>query len=240
MASNLVADTCIGQHSLCIMRVAALAADCAPAGGADSGIVSLGLITATATAEIKEGRRLEPTNGCGRAGWQYVEPDATTGYTITGEGLYHDLEMKYLMFGGTLANGKGGGAFAGKTIAYAEPHYTDAQTNGFYLEMIVRNAGEGVGECAVGGEELPYATGYIFGKCRARAGDINFSDQMIPFTFSINAESNPALYDGPWNDYPAVGYIPNSPKVEAQYSQAEYEAIFATARCGFQTLPAGS
>jgi hypothetical protein len=54
------------------------------------------------------------------------------------------------------------------------------------------------------------------------------------------ATSNPALFNGPWNDWVGDGYIPNSPSVEVQYSRAEYEAIAAVARCGFQTLPAAS
>lgn len=239
MASNLVGDICIGQHSVCIMRVARLDDDCSPLGGTDSGVVSLGIVTATASPTVLEGRRLEPRTGCGKVGFRYVEEDKVTGYTITGEGLYHDLEMKYIMFGGRTIVGSANSDFQGKTIGYAEPGDDDEAPN-IYTEFIVRNAAADVGECSVGGAELPYATGYIFGKGKARSGDINFSDQEIPFTFTLTTEANPALFDGPWNDWVGAGYIPNSPKVEIQYSQAEYEAILAVARCGFQTLPSAS
>lgn len=241
MASNLAGAVCIGQHSVCLLRVAALADDCSPAGGADSGIVSLGLVSLTATPDVTEGRVFEPTNGCGRTLWTYEEPDVIKRYNITGEIGFHDLEMKYLMFAGSLITGHATASdFPNKTIGYAVPHYTDAASNGVYLEAVVRNTAEGVGECSSAGVDVPYATGYIFGKAKLTPGDRTLESDVSNVAFTGRATSNPNLFDGPWNDFPGSGYIPNSPMVEIQYSQAEYEAMAAVARCGFQTLPAAS
>jgi hypothetical protein len=241
MATNLQGDVCIGQHSVCLLRAAALADDCSPAGGTDSGIVTLGIITLTASAEVEEGRRFRPKNGCGRVSWVHEEADVITGYNLTGELSYHDLEMKYLLFGGTLITGHGTASdYPGKTIGYAVPHYQDAPTNGVYLEVLVRNVSAESGECAAQGDDVPYATGYIFGKAKLTTGDRTFEDAESSVPFTGRATSNPALFNGPWNDWVGDGYIPNSPSVEVQYSRAEYEAIAAVARCGFQTLPAAS
>lgn len=241
MASNLAGDVCIGQHSVCLLRAAALDSSCVPVGGADSGIVTLGIITMTASAEVEEGRVFEPKNGCGRIGYTFEEPDTIKRFNLTGELLYHDLEMKYLLFGGSLITGHASASdFPNKNIGYAVPHYSDTQSNGVYLEVIVRTAAEGVGECASQGDEVPYAVGYIFGKTKLTPGDQTFEDAESPVTFSGRATGNPNLFNGPWNDWPGSGYIPNSAKVEVQYSRDEYDAIATVARCGFQTLPAGS
>jgi len=241
MATNLAGDVCIGQHSVCLLRVAALAADCSPAGGADSGIVSVGLVTLTATPDVQEGRVFEPVNGCGSPLWTYEEADVIKRYNLTGEIGYHDLEMKYLLFGGRLITGHASASdFPNKTIGHAVPHFTDAATNGVYLEAIVRNVSAESGECSADGEDVPYATGYIFGKAKLTPGDMTLESAEQNVTFTGRATGNPSLYNGPWNDYPGSEYIPNSPKIEIQYSRAEYDAIAAVARCGFQTLPAAS
>ena len=241
MASNLAGDVCIIQHSACLIRVAALDSGCVPVGGADSGIVSIGIVTLTATPEVEEGRVFEPKNGCGTVLATYEEADVIKRYNLTGEIGYHDLEQKYLMFGGSLITGHASNSdFPNKNIGYAVPHYTDAQGQGVYLEVIVKNSAQGIGECASQGEDVPAATGYIFGKVKLTPGDHTFEDAYAPVAFTGRASSNPNLFNGPWNDWPGNGYIPNSPMVEIQYSVDEYDAIAAAARCGFQTLPAAS
>jgi hypothetical protein len=241
MATNLAGGVCLGQHSVCLLRAAALDSSCVPVGGTDSGIVTLGIITLTASAEVEEGRVFEPKNGCGRISWTYEEPDVVKRYNLTGELSYHDPEMKYLLFGGSLITGHASASdFPNKVIGWAAPHYTDEQSNGVYLEVITRTAAEGIGECASQGDEVPYASGYIFGKVKLTPGDLTFEDAESTVPFTGVASSNPNLFNGPWNDWVGDGYIPNGPVIQVFYSRAEYDAIATVARCGFQTLPAGS
>lgn len=242
MATNLVGDVCIGQHSLCLLRVSALDTDCSPLGGADSGIVSLGMVSMSATAEVEEGRRIEPKNGCGQISYTYSEQDVIKRYTISGEMNYHDIELKRTLFGGTLIVGHATNSdFPGENIGFAERHHTSTQVyNGVYLEVIVKAASATAGDCAGAAANLPYAVGYIFGRAKLRPGDRTFDENNSVFSFTGTAEGNPNLFNGPWNDYPGVGYTPNSPVVEVQYSLAEYQAMLAVARCGYQTLPAAS
>jgi hypothetical protein len=67
-----------------------------------------------------------------------------------------------------------------------------------------------------------------------------FEDDVARRTFTGTAVSNPALFNGPWNDYPGLGYIPNTPYLYVGYSDAEYELILAEAAPGYADLPAGS
>lgn len=241
MASNLVGPICIGQHSVCILRVAALDTDCSPLQGTNGGIVTLGLVSLTADPEVREGRRFEPTNGCGDTAWIFEEEDRVLRYSLSGELTYHDLELKQMLFGGTLINGAAGGPFVGKVAGYAERDYSDtAARNGVYLEVIVRAASAVSGDCAVGATTTAYAVGYIFGKAKLRPGTRTFENAESVVTFEGVSTSNPNLFNGPWNDYPLTGYIPKSPVVEAHYSQSQYATIAATASCGFLNLPASS
>lgn len=237
MASNLAGDTCIGQHSVCIARAALLGSDCAPVGGPDSGIVTAGLITATATPEYRETRRIEPTTGCGQIGFTYEEVGCKLRETLTGEFLFHDWEMMTLLFGGVAIEGSPAGEFSGQVIGWAGPSCPEEVPASIYLEFIVKNASQDVGDCQVAGSEFPTYTGHIFGKVQLTSGATTFNDQHIPVPFDGFAVKNPNLVLGPWNDWPGDGPIPSSPHIEVGYSQAEYEAIAATVACGYQDLP---
>jgi hypothetical protein len=240
MATNLAGDICIGQFNVCLLRAARLDADCKPSGGVDSGIITPGIVNMTASPDIEEGTVFEPKNGCGKIAWTYEEPDVVKRYNLSGNFIFHDWEMMELLFGGNVINGRSGGPYPGKVIGYARPRFDDPPTTGVYIEVITKNSGEGVGDCTSETGGFPPYTGHIFGKVRLTPGERSFENDVAQVAFTGKATSNPNLFDGPWNDYPGAGYAPNSPYFEVGYSQAEYEAIEALARCGYQTLPMGS
>lgn len=237
MASNLAGETCIGQHSTCLLRAASLSADCSVVGGADSGIITTGIVTATYTPEYTDTRTIEPLNGCGDPLYSFVQPGKLRRGTIAGEIGFHDWEMKKILFGGTLVIGKAGGPFAGEVIGWSAPGFDDPVPDPVYLEIIVKNVSAELGECASAENPFPTNTGYIFGKCRLTIDAHTFNDDALMVPFTGTAEANPNLVFGPWNDWPGEGVVPNSPMVEAGYSQAEWEAIAGAAACGYQLLP---
>jgi hypothetical protein len=240
MASALPGAVCVGQHSVCLIRAAVLAADCTPVGGADSGIVTSGIITATATPELLEGQTIEQVDGCGDIAWSYETPSRIRKYNLTGELTYFDHEAMSILFGGAVIVGAGGSDFSGDSIGWAAPNYTDAAPDQVYVEFITKVAGAGIGECGDVLDPIPAAVGHIFGKARFVPGDRTFAAEAATLAFTATNVANPNLGTGPWGDFPGTGGIPNSPYVQVSYSQAEYDAILATAACGFATLPAGS
>lgn len=241
MATNLAGGVCIGQFNACVVRAARLGADCHPSGGADSGIVTAALATLTADPDIEEGQVFEPKNGCGSIVYTYRQEDRIKRYNLSGELLFFDYEMMALLFGGSTILGRAAGSFSGKVIGYADRLFSAAPRNGTYLEIIRQVATPDGGDCVQsGGTATPAAIGHIFGKCRLIPGSMTFENDVARVTFTGYGENNPWLTNGPWNDYPGTGYIPNSPHVEVAYSTSEYNAILATVTCGHQTLPAGS
>jgi len=240
MASNLAGDICLGQFNACLVRAARLTDGCKVEGGTDSGLVTPGLVTLTATPDIEEGQVFEPKTACGSIAWTYEEPDRVKRYNLTGSFIFHDFEMMQLLFGGQVINGAVGSDFAGEVVGYAVPNYDAAPTKGVYLEIITQAVGQGVGDCTNGGTDFPTYVGHIFGKVRLVPGERVFENDVAQVNFTGKATANQNLYDGPWNDYTGAGYIPNSPYVQIGYSNAEYTAMEALARCGYQTLPAGS
>lgn len=240
MASNLAGDICLGQFNACLFRVALLDDDCTPIGGTDSGIVTPGIVSLTATPDVEEGTVFEPKTGCGSIAWTYEEPDRVKRYNLSGQFIYIDFEMDQMLFGGSLVTGRGGGPFSGEVIGHAEPNFRDTPAPNVYLEVITQTSGAGVGDCVTSGAAFPTHIGYIFGKVRMTPGEKTFENGEYTVNLTGKATNNPNLFDGPWNDYPGAGYIPNSPLIKVGYSREEYEAIEAVARCGFQTLPAGS
>lgn len=240
MASALPGDICVGQHSVCIVRAALLDTDCTPLGGEDGGFISAGIVTATASPVLKEGTKFEPETGCGDIAWTYEKKDQIRSYTVTGELVFFDHEMMEILFGGTVIVGDTGTAFDGDNIGWAAPNYTDDPPPSKYLEFLVLTAGAGLGECVDPASPFPAAVGHIFGKIDLVPGDMTFANEASSVNFTGTSVANPNLGDGPWDDWPGVTDIPNSPHIQVSYGQTEYDAIADLAACGYQTLPANT
>lgn len=237
MASNLPGSICVGQHSVCIIRVARLLPDCSPQGNTDGGFVTAGIITATATPELQEGQSFEPINGCGDIAWTFETPDRIRKFTLAGELAFFDHEMMEVLFGGSIIVGNAGD-FSGDNIGWAAPNYTDPAPPANYIEFITKVAAEGVGECNPAGDPFPTAVGHIFGKARLTPGDRTFAAEAATVAFTGESVANSNLGDGPWQDWTGIGSIPTSPYVQVSYDDSEYDAIAALAACGWQDLPA--
>jgi hypothetical protein len=238
MASALPGEICVGEHSVCLVRAALLGPDCAPVGGADTGIVTTGIITATATPEFIDGASFEPVTGCGRIAWAYETRSQIRRYTLSGELTYFDHEAMSILFGGDLIVGDVGSAFAGDNIGWASPFYTDVDVpDNIYIEFITLTAGEGVGDCGNPGDPFPAAVGHIFPKASLNPGERTMEFDAATLSFDGFSVNNPNIGTGPWEDFPGVGGIPNTGYVRVSYSQDEYDAIVDLAACGFQATP---
>jgi len=239
MASALPGAVCVGQHSVCIIRAAQLTSTCYPVGGVDSGIVTSGIITATASPELLDGQTFEQIDGCGDIAWTYETPARIRKYNLTGELTYFDHEAMEILFGGAVIVGGSTSDFVGDSIGWAAPNYTEVAPDPVYVEFITKVTAAGVGDCAPGGN-VPVAVGHVFGKSRFTPGDRTFAAEAATMAFTATNQANPNLGAGPWQDFPGVGAMPNSPYFQVSYSQAEYDVIVAAAACGYQTLPTGS
>lgn len=239
MASNLPGDICVGQHSVCIVRAAKLKPNCRPLGGVDSGFITAGIISATASPVLQEAQTLESVNGCGRISFTVERPAQIRAYDLSGELTFFDHEMMAILFGGEVIVGSAGSDFTGDNIGWAAPNYTEDPPAPVYVEFIVKTVGEGIGDCG-SADGVPAAVGHIFGKANLIPGDLSLGNEVSNVSFSGRSVANPNLFDGPWNDWPGVGNIPNSPHAQVSYSLDEYTAIEDLAACGYATLPAGS
>lgn len=241
MATNLAGGVCIGELNACVVRAARLDSDCSPTGGADTGIVTAGLVTMNLDPDIEAGQVFRPRNACGTILYNVRQEDRIMGWNVSGEFAFFDYEMIALMFGHSTILGLGSGSFSGKVIGHASRLYNAAAQNGIYLEVIRQVATQDGGDCPqTSGVATPAAAGHIFGKAKLIPGAITFENDVARVTFTGYAQANNYLFNGPWNDYPGVGYIPNAPWVEIAYSTSEYNTILATIGCGFKTLPSGS
>lgn len=240
MPSVLPTTENIGLTGVCLFRVARLASDCSPLGGNGSGYITAGIIDFTATPDIQEGTTIAPTTGCGVTAYRKVRQDRLNGYNISGNLVFFDDEGSFQMFGGGVIYGDSGGAFNGEVIGWYAPNYDAAESNGVYLEVISQRIAEGAGDCVSSAGGRPTYVGHVFGKVLLTPGELSLQDDAINMPFTGKASANPALYDGPWNDWPGEGYIPTAPYLRVGYTDAEYAAILAAAAAGTQDLPAGS
>lgn len=240
MPSALPTTENIGITGVCLFRVARLASDCSPLGGNGSGYVTAGIADFTATPDVEEGNTIAPTNGCGVTVYRKVRQDRLNGYNLQGNLWFFDPEAMFQMFGGSVITGAAGGDFENEVIGWASRNYDSAETNGVYLEVIGQRIAEGAGDCISSAGGRPTYQGFIFGKTLLTPGELSMSDDALQLPFTGKASGNPALYDGPWNDFPGDGYIPNAPIVTIGYTDDEYATILASVAAGAQDLPAAS
>ena len=240
MASNIAGGVNIGELGACVVRAARLGANCTPVGGVNGGIVTAGLVTMTRDPQIEEGTRYEPKSACGATLFTYERDDKILRQNLSGEFGFSDFEMMALLFGGDVVLGKVGGDFAGEVIGYYDPLYNAPPRNGAYLEVITTAIEEGAGSCVASDGGAPVAIGHIFGKTKLRMGSSTYADAVINVAFAGTGTNNPNLFDGPWDDWPGAGYVPNSSYIKVGYTQAEYDAILAAVTVGYVDLPTGS
>lgn len=240
MSSNIAGGVNIAELSAAVIRAARLNRNCVPTGGVNGGICTAGIVTLTADPEIEEGTVFEPKNGKGEYLFVSERDPRIKRQNLSGELGFSNFEVMALLFGGDLILGKAGGSFAGEVIGYADPLYNAPARYGSYLEVITEVVEEGAGGCLASDGTVPVAIGHIFGKTKLHAGSATFADEVFKVTFAGKGTNNPNLYNGPWNDYPGAGYIPNSAHVRVGYTQAEYDAILAAVDVGYVDLPTGS
>lgn len=240
MASALPGDICVGQHSVCLVRAALLGPNCVPVGGVDAGIITTGIVTATASPEMIDGASFEPLTGCGDIAWTYETRDKIRRWTLSGELSYFDHEAMEILFGGDVIVGDTGTPFAGDNIGWASPWYTDEEPPSVYLEFITKTAGQGVGDCAAPDDPFPGYVGHIFPKASLVPGDRTFEFDVATLAFDGFSVANPNLDDGPWGDFPGTGGIPTTGYLQVSYSNEQYAAMLEDAACGYATLPAFS
>jgi hypothetical protein len=196
--------------------------------------------TFQSSPDIEEGVRIEPKNACGEIVYTYEGANLVKRHNLSGELYFFDPEAAFVMFGGEVLLGASAGDYAGKAIGWASPNYTDAPTNGVYLEIITTAIGEGAGDCQTSADAYPPYIGHIWGKAKLTLGDRTFEEDAARVTFTGTATGNPNLFDGPWNDYPIEGEVANTPYQYVGYSQAEFDTILADAGPGCADLPTAS
>ena len=248
MATALAGSQAIGQYDVCILRAGRLNADCSPYYGSNGGIITAGIVDMTASAELKAGANVELENGCGELLLNVAKRDRVKFRNLSGSFGLFDYEMMEILFGGHLIHGAAGTDFAGEVIGWGEPGIDDDDPNPCVLEVIVKNAGKGLGACQTPGSSTDYPTytGYIFPKCALTFGERSFAQGGQTLTFTGKSEQNPNYGSGPWRDWDntaAEVFPTTSPMVMVGYDNLA--AILATsglseARVGYVSTPAAS
>jgi hypothetical protein len=206
MASNLANDTCIGQYKLCYIRVVRLGANCTPATGTDSAVISVGAVSIQASPELEEATAFEGKNGCGTVIFDATGQDKIKRWNLTGDLITFDWELLNLLFGGAVIVGDSGTDFPGKAIGYAMPGPAEEDTSGVSLEIWVKNT-TGTGTCVTGTVVAEW-TRHVFPRVLATPGDRTFEEDIAHFNFTGRGTENLNWGDGPFDDYPGVGNAP--------------------------------
>lgn len=236
MATNLAGGFCIAQAKLCYLRVGSLTTTCAPAVGANAGVVTDGIVTLTRSAEIEEGQEYQFKNGCGQIKAQSNDVDRLKWYNLTGEIFTMDYELMQIMFGGSLITADVGEDYAGKTIGYCRPSGSALATNGVSVELWVETVIGTGGGCSTDATAPQYVR-HVFPRVTFIEGDRTFENDGARFTFDGKAYENPAWGNGPWNDYPGV-YPACTDSAHFEFIEQEVPANVLDATCGYITVPA--
>ena len=226
---------CHVERSACAIRATRLDASCLPVEGEGNAAISTAIATITATPDVTEGARFNPTNACGAVIFTAADPNVTTRYTLEMELITTDFELIELLTSSSLILGAAdagpSNSWAGDTIGLARPGPTTGSSAGAALEVWVK-AGSGVGACGPASTNPPYVR-HVFPRVLLEQGTRTFENDVANVTFTGFAESNNAWGLGPWGDYP--GEDPAADTGSPWYSH--YDTALPDASCGYIDVP---
>ncbi len=225
---------CFIQRSACALRVVRLGADCYPVAGEGNGAVATAIATITSTPDVTEGTRFNPADACGRTVFSASNPNVTNRYTLEMELITRDYEMLEIMTSCSLILGAAdagpGNAWAGKAIGLARPGPSTPASDGFGLEVWVKNAAAGANSCGPASTNPPYVR-HVWPRVIAELGAHTFEDGVANVTISGVAESNAAWGEGPWGDFPGADPLTTEPWAEF------FDTDVPEAECGAIEVP---
>lgn len=224
---------CFIQRSACAIRVARLGSDCFPVAGAGNGAIASAIATMTATPDVTEGTRFNPSDACGRTVFSASNPNVTNRYNVDLEIITTDYELIEIMTSASLILGAAdagpSNAWAGLAIGIARPGPTTTASYGVGLDIWVKN-GSGDGPCGPASTNPPYVR-HTFPRLLLELGDRTFEDNVANVKFTGTAESNNAWDMGPWGDFPGAEGIGSSPWAE------HFDTSVPEAECGAIEVP---
>ena len=217
---------CIAERSVCGIRAVRLDAGCVPLLGPTDGAFAAAVATINLTADVQEGTKFEPVDGCGRVAYTAEDPDVVKRYNITMELVTLDFELLELLTDSTLLLGAAGTPMAGETIGIAEPGANTPNKNGVGLEIWTKTA-FGTGACGDAETGNPNWIRHVLPLTKLRHGDRTFANEHANQSFSGTVNANPN-YGDPWGDLPVEGGLdPNSPH------QRFYDFDIPVESCGY-------
>lgn len=232
----IVGDGCFIQRSACALRITRLGADCSPVAGVGNGAIATAIATITATPDVTEGTSFNPTDACGRVVFSAKDPSVTNRYTFEMELIGVDYEFIEIATSSSLILGASGsgpsGSWANKAIGIERPGPTTANTDGFGLEVWVKN-GAGTGSCGPASTNPPYVR-HVFPRVLAELGARTFTNEVANATFSGTAEANISWGEGPYGDFPGATVPGGTPWMEF----FDVAANLPEAECGAVEVPA--
>jgi len=244
MSSHTPGNVLIGGHDVCYIRVGVLNDDCTPLYSATAGVITPGIVSVQASAEIEQGQTLDFKTGCGDIRMSIAKPDRTKRRNLSGVLLFHDIELLYLLGGGYSVAGTAAN-FTGKTVAWGEAgvgFYGSGQANPTVcLDFLVQAAADGTGDCSSGGSAPTYIM-YTFPRVRCNIGNVNLQEGIITVPFDGKGTANPNIGSGPWRDYDNIMAMPfptYSPMVITELSSLSVLNM-GDGSVGWQTTPGAS
>lgn len=211
-----MSSQCYHTLSVCMSRVAKLAANGAPLAGAKNLYVTDSIISVTLSVQLKAGQDFEQDNGCGELCFAFKNRDQIKGLDLQSSFCQEDPELTQLLSGGDLLT------TGGNTTGYALPYVgTVPNPNGVSLEIWTKNIDGSAVDAS-----YPYVR-WVFGRTYWTPADTTFAAGPIVHPFTGKADENAHWDDGPVNDW---DYISD------RLYQYNGDTDLPTSACGAQAL----
>ena len=204
-------NTCLGQVSVCALRVARLQDDGVPLPGADNLYVSDALAELTVTAVYTDGEEIEENNACGATLVSYRAPDTFKRLDFTLNLVIPDPELSEMLSQNSEAITASGGR-----VGYGYPSIGQLPSlGGVSLEFWSKQIDDGTQDA-----DFPWAWWVMPRARNLRVGDRTFGSGAVPTSFAGQAYENENWFDGPLNDWPSTSdrvlqWIPSATIPEA-------------------------
>lgn len=223
-------SVCLGSARVCALRVARLNDGCQIVKGAKNAVSSTAIVRLVASPEYETGDEFIQKNGCGDICLYVKNADKLKRMNLTMELCTRDMELLELLTGGTLYTKTGQVAgFARRGVGSDDPDPVS-------LELWTRAIPSGQsGACADPNAGASWWR-WIYPRATFTLGDVTHENGIGLVSLTGFADPNPYWVNGPFNDWPADGYL--------DQESPEHFVLDSVGpplgQCGYIAVPLGS
>jgi hypothetical protein len=223
-------SVCLGSARVCALRVTRLDSTCQIVKGANNAVASTAIVRLVSSPEYETGDEFIQKNGCGDICLYVKNADKLKRMNLTMELCTRDMELLELLTGASLYTD------GGEVVGLARRGVGATDPDPVSLELWTKAIPSGTsGACADPNAGASWWR-WVYPRATFTLGDVTHENGIGLVSLTGFADPNPYWVNGPFNDWPADGYLDQESPEHFVLDSVGPPA----GQCGYISVPLGS